>query len=114
MIDIEPCEEHLEFLLKNPERLGIEESELEKIASKWGTTLKRELHDFYDMGDREADFLICGLQKGNLRIRFYDNFDNDENYLSVEYYDKRNLKKVGFYKKQKRQIGLINKFIKYF
>ena len=93
-IDIEPCEEHLEFLLKNPERLGIEESELEKIASKWGTTLKRELHDFYDMGDREADFLICGLQKGNLRIRFYDNFDNDENYLSVEYYDKRNLKKV--------------------
>ena len=93
-IDIEPCEEHLEFLLKNPERLGIEESELEKIASKWGTTLKRELHDFYDMGDREADFLICGLQKGNLRIRFYDNFDNDENYLSVEYYDKKNLKKV--------------------
>lgn len=93
-IDIEPCEEHLEFLLKNPERLGIEESELEKIANKWGTTLKRELHDFYDMGDREADFLICGLQKGNLRIRFYDNFDNDENYLSVEYYDKKNLKKV--------------------
>lgn len=93
-IDIEPYEEHLEFLLKRPERLGIDEAELEEIADEWGTTLKRELHDFYDMGERESDFLICGLRKGNLRIRFFDTFDNNDNYLSIEYYDKRNLKKV--------------------
>lgn len=94
LIDIKPYEEHLEFLLKRPERLGIKENELEEIANKWGTTLKRELHEFYDSGDRESDFLIYALRKGNLRIRFYDTFDNDDNYISIDYYDKRNLKKV--------------------
>lgn len=94
IIDIKPYEEHLEFLLKNPERLGVKENELEEIANKWGTTLKKELHDFYDMGDRESDFLMCALRKGNLRIRFYDTFDDDGNYISIDYYDKRNLKKV--------------------
>lgn len=94
IIDIKPYEEHLEFLLKRPERLGIKENELEEIANKWGTTLKRELHEFYDSGERESDFLICALRKGNLRIRFYDTFDNDDNYISIDYYDKRNLKKV--------------------
>lgn len=94
VIDIKPYEEHLEFLLKRPERLGIKESELEEIANKWGTTLKKELHEFYDSGDRESDFLIYALRKGNLRIRFYDTFDNDDNYISIDYYDKRNLKKV--------------------
>lgn len=94
IIDIKPYEEHLEFLLKRPERLGIKENELEEIANKWGTTLKRELHEFYDSGERESDFLIYALRKGNLRIRFYDTFDNDDNYISIDYYDKRNLKKV--------------------
>ena len=96
LIDVEECgcEEHLEVLLKYPEKLSVPQDELEDVAADWNTTIKKELHDLMEFGDREVDFMFVALNRGNLRIRLYDTFDNNDNYFSIEYKGKKNIKYV--------------------
>lgn len=95
LIDVKDCgcEEHLEVLLKYPDKLSVPQDELEDVAADWNTTIKQELHDLIEMGDREVDFMFVALNRGNLRIRIYDTFNKD-NYFSIEYKGKKNIKYV--------------------
>ena len=74
-------------------QLPPETEQIETVLDKYGIPdIKYELKEFYQMGQKEVDLLMLALNKGNIRIRIYDTFDDP--YISIEYARDSNRKYV--------------------
>lgn len=93
VIQLPPEMEHIEYFLRNYESFGVSFQEIKDVLDKYGIPdIKQELKEFYQMGRKEVDLLMLALNKGNIRIRIYDTFD--DSYISIEYSRDSNRKYV--------------------